>query len=48
MFSAITEPLSKKDSEDSKLGLLQVAKSMGKAGELKIEDILSSDDDMID
>ena len=48
MFSAITEPLSKKESEDSKLGLLQVAKSMGKAGELKIEDILSSDDDMID
>ena len=48
MFAPITEPLSKKDSEDSKLAMLQIAKSMGKSGELKIEDILSSDDDMID
>ena len=48
MFAPITEPLSKKDSEDSKLAMLQIAKSMGKSGELKIEDILSSEDDMID
>ena len=48
MFSPITEPLSKKDSEDAKLAMLQVAKSMSKAGELKIEDILSSDEDMIE
>ena len=47
MYTAITDPLSKKDSEDAKLAILQVAKNMGKAGELKIEDILSSDDDMI-
>ena len=48
MYTAITDPLSKKDSEDAKAGILQVAKNMGKAGELKIEDILSSDDDMIE
>ena len=48
MFSPVTEPLSKKDSEDAKLAMLQVAKTMGKSGELKIEDILSSDDDMIE
>ena len=48
MFSPVTEPLSKKDSEDAKLTMLQVAKNMGKSGELKIEDILSSDDDMIE
>ena len=48
MYTAITDPLSKKDSEDAKLAILQIAKNMGKAGELKIEDILSSDDDMIE
>ena len=46
-YTAITDNLSKKDSEDAKLAILQDAKNMGKAGELKIEDILSSDDDMI-
>jgi len=48
MYSPITEPLSKKDSEDAKLAMLQVAKTMGKSGELKIADILSSDEDMIE
>jgi len=47
MFSPIKDPLSKTDSEKAKLDILQIAKNMGKAGELNIEDILS-EADMID
>ncbi len=47
MFSPIKDPLSKSDSENAKLDILQIAKNMGKAGELNVEDILS-DADMIE
>ena len=44
MFSPVKTPLSKTDSEKAKLDILQIAKNMGKAGELNIEDILSEAD----
>jgi len=47
MFTPVTTPLSKNDIETAQLSIVQLAKDLGQAGEINLDDILS-EQDMID
>ena len=49
MYTPIEKPMKKKDVMVSRKSIVKVASDMAKAGEIRIEDILSGvDDEMID
>ena len=48
MFTPISEPMSKSDIEEAQLGVLSIAKTMGKNKEINLSDILSSDEEMVE
>ena len=49
MYTPIEKPMKKKDVMTSRKSIVKVASDMAKAGEIRIEDILSgADDEMID
>ena len=45
MFTAIEQPLSKKEINKSQLGLVQLAREMHSKNELNLDDILNADED---
>ena len=45
MFTAVEQPLSKKEINKSQLGFVQLARNMGQSGDLNLDDVLSSDED---
>ena len=47
MYTPITTPLSKKDAESAQQSVVQLAKDLGKSGELNLDDVLA-DSEMID
>ena len=47
MFTPVTTPLSKRDVETAQLSIVQLAKDLGKSGELNLDDILA-DNEMIE
>ena len=47
MYTPITAPLSKKEVEQAQLSIVQLAKELGKSGELNLDDILA-DNEMIE
>ena len=47
MFTPVSTPLSKNDIETAQLSIVQLAKDLGQAGEINLDDILS-EQDMID
>ena len=47
MYTPITTPLSKKEVEQAQLSIVQLAKDLGKSGELNLDDILA-DNEMIE
>ena len=42
MYTPITTPLSKKDAEQAQQTIVQLAKDLGKAGELNLDDVLAN------
>ena len=47
MYTPITTPLSKKDAEQAQQNIVQLAKDLGKSGELNLDDVLA-DSEMIE
>ena len=47
MYTPITTPLSKKDSEAAQQGVVQLAKDVAKSGDLNLDDVLA-DSEMIE
>ena len=48
MYTTTEQPLAKRDIDSAKLSFVKLAREMHKADELNLEDILNSEEDLVE